>query len=378
VKMEVSSPTKYIDLHLPSNKSPSPLKNNETTPFSTAITLRLANENGETSDSMSTAVGTTGQIYNPKIDTGFFSTVFTAWSNHLNIRTCPEDWWLPVITHVAKLVDDYADTMPLRNYFVGGRSGKEKIVVEVPSFSIYDTDYTYVFNSFSSQINQRITVPGYVKNISASFSTTTPDQLIGSQITIMKSFQKYFDYEMGLCGCGIKGLEMSGTEQDWRLLKEKLTELRKLLAPIESTLRIVSYFQHVEQIYDNLLKTYLGHNMDQWWSKVLYDCKEVEYGPSGMEMEEVDAYNGWIVFFCNGVDYPLKASELSIGEYKDLSCLSSCPLKIVDRLRDISDNATLMGGILGFYMHNQTANGVPSLQPAHGWALLLPINSPLR
>jgi hypothetical protein len=279
---------------------------------------------------------------------------------------------------VSKLVDDYADSQPLRNYFVGGRPGKEKIVVDVPSFSIYDTDYTYLFNSFSQQINKKITVPGYVETVSSSFSTTTPDQLIGSQIAIMRSFQKYFDYEMGICGCGIKGLEMSGSAEDWALLKEKLTKLRNLLAPIESTLHIAGYFKAVENIYVNLHKTYLGENMDNWWSKILFDCKEFEYGPSGIRKWEVNAYNGWIVYLCNGTEYPLKAAILSKGEYKDLSCVSSCPMKIVDRLRNLEDESTLKAGILGFSVHNKTTNGVPSLQPAHGWALLLPPQSPLR
>jgi len=311
-------------------------------------------------------------------DTGLFGTIFEAWANHLSIRTCPEDWWLPVISRVATLVDNFADSTPLRNYFVGGRPGKEEIVVDVPSYTIYDTDYTYVFNSFSKQINSKITVPGYVDTISSSFSTTTPDQLIGSQITIMKSFQKYFDYTMGICGCGIKGIEMGGTEQDWRLLKGKFDKLKKLLAPIESTLKIADYFLSVETVFDNLLKTYLGHNMDEWWSKVLIDCKEVEYGPSGMSKGYVDAYNGWIVSFCSGLKYPLKAKKLAAGDYnKELSCISSCPMKIIDRLRNITDDSTLMAGILGFSLHNDSPHGV-TLQPSHGWALMLPVSSPLR
>ena len=48
----------------------------------------------------------------------------------------------------------------------------------------------------------------------AKFSTTTTDQLIASQIMIMSSVQKYFDFTM-MCGCGIPGVEMKGTLQDW-------------------------------------------------------------------------------------------------------------------------------------------------------------------
>jgi len=246
---------------------------------------------------MTAAVGTKENI-NWENNTGLFGTIFTAWANHLNLRTCPEDWWLPVITRVATLVDKYADKGPLRDYFVGGKTGKEEIVVDVPSFSIYDTDYMYLFFRFSEEIDKRITVPNYVSTITSSFSTTTPDQRIGSQITIMKSFQKYFDYTMGICGCGLRAVEMTGTEQDWALLLEKLISLRKLLSPIESTLRLDEYFQAVEEIYRNLLKTYKGNTeMCKWWSTVLIDSKDYEYGPSGMRKYEVKAYNGWLVFF---------------------------------------------------------------------------------
>jgi len=327
---------------------------------------------------MTAAVGTKDVVYS-RGDTGLFGTIYEAWANHLNVRTCPEDWWLPVITIVATLVDRYATEQPVRDLFVGGRQEKEEIVVDCPSFSIYDTDYTFLFNEFSKAINVRIKVPGYVSAVACDFSTTTPDQLVASQITVMKSFQKYFDYTMRMCGCGIKGLEMSGTEEDWKNLKQKLIQLRMLLAPIESTLNLSSYFEAVEAVFENLHKTFLEDSLlVKWWSTVLIESKEVEYGPSGMNMRQVDAYNGWLVYFCTGLKRNLKAKELANGECKELSGLSSCPMKIIDQLREVEDNSTLIAGILGFKVHSNTINGVSSLQPAHGWCMMLPPTSPLR
>jgi len=184
---------------------------------------------------------------------------------------------------------------------------------------------------------------------------------------------------MGICGCGIKGLEMAGTEQDWRLLSEKLVSLRNLLSPIESTLRIGEYFTAVETIFSNLHKTYIGDpEMPKWWSTVLIDCKDYDYGPSGMRGPLVDAYNGWLVHFCNGYPYPIKANRLAEGKYKELTGISTCPMKIVDRIRNIEDHSTLVAGIAGWKEHDDAPNGVKSLSPFHGWALLLPPNSPLR
>jgi len=173
---------------------------------------------------------------------------------------------------------------------------------------------------------------------------------------------------------------MTGTEQDWALLIEKLATLRKLLSPIESTLRIGEYFTAVEGIYKNLLKTYQRDpDMCKWWSTVLIDSKDYEYGPSGMRKHEVKAYNGWLVYFCMGSDYyPIKASQLAAGECKELSNLSTCPMKIVDRVRKLEDKSQLIAGILGWRECKNAENNVMSLQPVHGWSLLLPEKSPLR
>jgi hypothetical protein len=170
---------------------------------------------------------------------------------------------------------------------------------------------------------------------------------------------------------------MGGTEEDWRNLNVKFSLLRKLLAPVESYLRIADYFKAVETVYNNLLKTYQGDpEMAKWWSTVLMDSKEFEYGPSATVPSPVKAYNGWLVYFCKGDPY-VNASKLAFGNYRNLSGLSSCPMKIVDVVRNLQDSSTLMGGMLGFKVHQDAPNRVQSLEPVHGWCLLLPEKSPL-
>ena len=65
----------------------------------------------------------------------------------------------------------------------------------------------------------------------ADFSTTTPDQLLSSQIMIMSSVQKYFDFCMTTL-CGIPGVEMKGTLQDWQKLITKTKVIVYSLGPI--------------------------------------------------------------------------------------------------------------------------------------------------
>ena len=48
---------------------------------------------------------------------------------------------------------------------------------------------------------------------------------------LMASLQKYFDYSFGT-RCGIPGVEMTGSEDDWIRLAEKTKNLEALLMPI--------------------------------------------------------------------------------------------------------------------------------------------------
>ena len=48
---------------------------------------------------------------------------------------------------------------------------------------------------------------------------------------LMASLQKYFDYGCGTF-CGIPGVEMTGSEEDWIRLAEKTKKLETLLMPI--------------------------------------------------------------------------------------------------------------------------------------------------
>lgn len=395
--LHMSTELKYVDLALPPAKTPTALD------FANIPTSLGASEksfmdvidqawlsrkdlNSSSSGRVAQAVGTEDAVF-CKGDTGLFGTVFEVWANHWILRTAPEDWWLPLITKIAKLVDDHADVPEVRKLFVGEQKGKKTLSVELPSFSIYDSDYNYLFRQFSEKINENIHLPGYVDAVASDFSTTSPTQCIASQITLMKSFQKYFDYEMMVCGCGIRGIEMLGTEYDWARLRGKLHSLRSLLEPVEKILRLSEIFRLADEVFSNLHRTYNGDlAMVDWWADVLVQDSDIKYGPSGMRRGTVDAYNGWLVRFLGGsASCKFAAAKLAAGEFAEtLSCLSSCPMRVVDVLREISDNSFVVGGMAGFRVHasGQGSNGavaaVPALQSVHGWCMMLPVSSPLR
>ena len=103
-----------------------------------------------------------------------------------------------------------------------------------------------------------IKTPGYVDLMEADFSTTTSDQLITSQIMIMSSVQKYFDFGMMIM-CGIPGVEMNGTLQDWKQLVAKTENLKSLLQPMIDELGLQNWFIITLNILEKLVDTFEGN-----------------------------------------------------------------------------------------------------------------------
>ena len=71
----------------------------------------------------------------------------------------------------------------------------------------------------------------------------------------MASLQKYFDYAFGT-KCGIPGVEMTGSEEDWIRLAEKTKKLETLLMPIMGEIGLGNWFAGTHRTLAKLLDTY--------------------------------------------------------------------------------------------------------------------------
>ena len=312
-----------------------------------------------------TAVGSEENIYSVG-DCGLFAAVLTAYNNHWKLRTSPDDWWFCVIKRVACAIDKNANKKPVRKIFVD-HEGKKTIEVVVPDTSIYTVDYSWFFDQISKGVQANIKVPEFVDGMTADFSTTTAVQKIVSQITMMTSVQEYFDFDMK-CGCGIPAVEMLGTEDDWSKLKSKLKVLRTLLEPIENDLDLSSeWWDVVEKVFNNLLATYQGSAVSEWWSHIM--SYENVYA-SGMYFVPGEyRYRGWITEFLEGTKYAMDIDEMTSG-------LVSVPIAL-KHPSGVQDTAAVVAGMLGFTVHTDE-NKEMSVQPFQGWSLMLASDSPFR
>ena len=296
-------------------------------------------------------------------DCGLFASILMAYNYHWNLRTSPEDWWFCITRRVTIAIDQNSHKDSVRQMFVS-HEGKKTLEVQVPTLSLRDVDYNWFFNEMSKAISENVKVPEYVDAMTADFSVTTSVQKIVSQIALMSSLQKYFDYTMYTM-CGIPGVEMLGTEEDWKRLQSKLKVLRTLLEPIENDIGLrTEWWDLVETVFRKLLATYQGKPDKHFWSLIVSHEKAFMSGQKG-------GYTGWITQFMEGTKERLETYEFSSG-------LVTVPLTIEDLASGVKDTSALVAGMLGFTVHEESTSQVPSVRPFQGWCLLLPKESPFR
>ena len=69
--------------------------------------------------------------------------------------------------------------------------------------------------------------------------------------------------------CGIPGVVMLGSEEDWTNLVEKLGKVEELLQPIEGVLQLGDWFRSCQSVLKNLRETFRGNPDKDWWSKIM-------------------------------------------------------------------------------------------------------------
>ena len=163
----------------------------------------------------------------------------------------------------------------VRKFFVN-HEGKEPIKIEIGS--IADLGASWLYEAFSENIRQRIKTPGYVDAMEANFSTTGPDQLVSSRVMIMSSLEKYFEYKVELL-CGIPGVEMTGTLEDWEVMLQKFRDLENLLAPILEEIDLQYWCSDTDTMLGKLIDTFKGNPDRDWWGHIT--CYYNLYGSAG-------------------------------------------------------------------------------------------------
>ena len=290
-------------------------------------------------------------------DWGFFSAILACYNNHWVLRTSPDDWWNVIVRNVAQAIDKNGEKNKVRDFFVE-HEGKKTIEVILPG-RLDNIDYSWLFDQFSEGIRMNIKTPGYVDLMQADFSTTTPDQLISSQIMLMSSVQKYFDFGMSTM-CGIPGVDMKGTLQDWKQLVTKTENLKSMLQPLMNELLLEDWFITTLRTLKNLVDTFEGKPDKEWWSHILSWNKR--YGSGARSW-----WSGWMI------DFLMAGKAESPQDFQ--SGMVSVPLEIKDPPVAVSDVGELVAGTFGYTV--EEGQRAPVVEAKQGWVLFLPKGSPV-
>jgi len=308
------------------------------------------------------AIGTKDKIYVTG-DFGLLGAVLEAYNHHWNLKISPDDFWIPVAIRIGSKINNVAKSNKVRDFFVDF-DGKKEIAIDTDKNgqTIYGVDYVWLFEQFSEKIKENIKKDEYTELMTSNFSTTTPVSKIASQINIMASLQEYFEFRMVLC-CGIKGVEMLGNLEDWQQLVKKIDKLAKLLSPLEEELKISGWLKHVRMVYVKLVETFKRNPDQDWWSRII---SKVPLG-SGHQTQ----YEGWLIKFLEDKENVEDFTSMTSG-------LTTVPLNVTYNRNEEGEMCALAAGQYGFTIEDDTTNGIPTVCPYIGWALLLPKESRFR
>ena len=252
-----------------------------------------------------------------------------AYFNHSPIRISPNIIWQLILNNFSKYVNDNAEI--LRNKFVNFENKKNLICVRIGHFKLEDT-YKYedvIIEEFCNKISENIGKE-LIDNLTPNFSTSTKQTIVSGKVSIMSTFERYFNYEFRKCICGIPYIILEGNLSDWEKILEKLKYLSKYGFK-------GNFIENMEKDIIEIINTKKGKINLDFWRKIIMETKEIteKRNPClrGRIMKvEKSVINGWILHFyekeaveinqINGlpkeeVEAPILVVDLQTGEKKN-------------------------------------------------------------
>jgi len=210
----------------------------------------------------------------------FFNGLYSAYAEHRPFVLSPDMIWLLISQGFSQHVAANPET--LRKSFVNF-DGKMKLFVMNDNLKLNSpaSEWEKVFPEFTKQMEQHIT-PGLVNLLTSNFSTTTPVERIASQITIMDTFEPYFEYLTGRIVCGIPVITLKGTTKDWQSIYDRTKKL--------AAYDLAWWTDELEPILKQFIETSKGKVDKAFWRN-MFMCR----GENGCISTEV--INGWSVKF---------------------------------------------------------------------------------
>jgi hypothetical protein len=275
---------------------------------------------------------------------------YTAHCNHYPIRIKPDDIWILIVQAFSHHVNINSES--LRSMFVDF-SGKKELRINYPLSDLSQVNKK-VLENFSEQINTKMKEflgEELLNILTPNYSTTDYESLIVCKISIMGAFKKYFDYTLGLCGCGVPYLILEGTADDYEKIKSKAKYLSKY--------KFEWYINKIIPHIDKMIEAKKGKVDVNYFKNMIQNREETEYKPGlsghGGYSYKVDHLSGWFLnFFAYWTDgyrgryKEFNEDHLGVKDFDKLpSQMLTVPFKIVDETKGKTYEMKYKVGFIG-------------------------------
>ena len=210
----------------------------------------------------------------------FYQCVVYAYACHKSLALSPDMIWLLISQGFARYVNAHAEE--LRPKLVD-HTGKMDLVVQ---FKTKKDDWPKLIEGFASQIDQH-TKGEIAKTITANFTTTGPVERVASQITLMESAKKYFNYIAMRLSCGIPSITIQGTPNDWESVLSKTKKLEEY--------GLGEWTKSLEPILQEFIRASEGRPNQQFWKCMVKQQPTEKLKGGGCSMDKPTELDGWFL-----------------------------------------------------------------------------------
>lgn len=242
----------------------------EPDPVLPAVSAAAAFEQAMGRQMVTSSLDETTSVLEPAGGHPLAAAVHMAFSQHQPLVLSPDALWLTIAQGFALHVNEHSEALRAR---LVRHADQHTLSTDVLSLSTRD-EWAALVNDWAEGLADHLG-PGFYNLMICDFSTTGPDARTASQVVLMDTFKKYYDYG-AFCICGIPQITLEGVPADWRRIRERID----VLAEYE----LSWWTDRLVPICDALIETAEGRPPLVFWQNI--------YKPEPIYGE--DLMTGWL------------------------------------------------------------------------------------
>lgn len=225
---------------------------------------------------------TSNNLILPELGNGLLGTIINAYSHHIPLVLRPDDIWLTIINAFGCYVKQHSEEM--KSLFVS-HEGRKELTVKLGNFCVdlstpemWDTFLTRMSDLIKKNIKEDI-----LTWMTPDFSTTTSKDRTVSNIALMGTVSEYFGMKFEL-GCGLSKLTLLGTLNDWKLLLEKVSNLKRF-----GVKDLTDWSEVLIHVLTEFVNSYQETINEDFWQRI---CTSKRRGSGSQQ-----TFRGWFLVF---------------------------------------------------------------------------------